>query len=63
MQPSELADHIESLDWSRTSLQHQLVMSAAVLALRGDPVPDLANPVGEMRSLLEDLLRCDVSIR
>ena len=56
MTPHDLADRIESLDWSRTSLQHQLVMSAAVLALRGGDVPDLENPVGEMQSLLVDLV-------
>jgi hypothetical protein len=63
MTATELADRIESLDWSHTSLQHQLVMSAAVLALRGSPEAPLENPVGEMRLLLEDLLRCDADSR
>jgi hypothetical protein len=54
--PHELADRIESLDWSRTSLQHQLVMSAAILALRGSPEAPLENPVGEMQLLLSELV-------
>ena len=57
MTPAELADRIESLDWSGTSLQHQLAMSAAVVTLRGGAVPALENPVGEMQALLTDLLR------
>lgn len=56
MTPHDLADRIESLDWSRTSLQHQLVMSAAILALRGSDLPALENPVGEMQLLLVDLV-------
>lgn len=64
----ELADRIAALDWSGTSLQHQLAMAAAVETLRGgrreesgpNPVgacqEPLTNPVGEMVSLLEDLL-------
>ena len=57
MTPAELADRIESLDWSGTSLQHQLAMSAAVVTLRDGQVPALDNPVGEMQALLTDLLR------
>ena len=56
MTDAQLADRIESLDWSHTSLQHQLVMSAAILALRGEPVPEVENPVGEMQLLLVDLV-------
>lgn len=64
----ELADRIAALDWSGMSLQHQLAMAAAVETLRGgreesgcdNPVGacqvPLSNPVGEMVSLLEDLL-------
>lgn len=72
MTSSDIAAAIERLDWSGTSLQHQLAMSAAVACLRGreepplenpsqgyDAVgPILANPVGEMQLLLTDLLQC-----
>lgn len=57
MQPSELADHIAALDWSGTSLQHQLAMAAAVETLRGGCAgSELENPVGELRNLLADLI-------
>lgn len=58
MTDDELADRIAALDWSGTSLQHQLAMAAAVETLRGGrkEVP-LTNPVGEMTRLLSELLR------
>lgn len=37
MTPTTLADRIAALDWSGCSLQHQLAVSAAVLALKGCP--------------------------
>lgn len=39
MSPAELAHRIAALDWSATSLQHQLAMSCAVEALRGADAP------------------------
>lgn len=57
MTSEDIAAAIERLDWSGTSLQHQLAMSAAVVSLRGGVVPDVENPVGEMQGLLADLLR------
>lgn len=57
MTPTALADRIEALDWSATSLQHQLAMSAAVATLRGEEPAPLENPVREMQLLLGDLLR------
>ncbi len=35
MSPAELAQRIAALDWSATSLQHQLAVSAAVETLKG----------------------------
>lgn len=37
MTPTDLAQRIVALDWSATSLQHQLVIGAAVTTLRGLP--------------------------
>jgi len=56
MTPADIAAAIERLDWSGTSLQHQLAMSAAVACLRGRDEPPLENPVGEMQLLLTDLI-------
>ena len=39
MTHEQLADRIARLDWSGTSLQHQLAVSAAVGALRGMSAP------------------------
>jgi hypothetical protein len=48
----QLADHIAALDWSGTSLQHQLAMSAAVAVLRGRLEEPPENPIGDLIDLL-----------
>lgn len=45
MQPHELADRIARLDWSGTSLQHQLAMGAAVETLQRAPSAPVSNLV------------------
>lgn len=39
MTNAELARRLSALDWSNTSLQHQLAISAAVDTLSGTPLP------------------------
>lgn len=39
MSPADLAQRIAALDWSATSLQHQLAISAAVETLSGKALP------------------------
>lgn len=39
MNNAELAARLAALDWSATSLQHQIAISAAVATLSGKPLP------------------------
>lgn len=44
MNPADLAQRIAALDWSGTSLQHQLAVTAAVETLRRAATPPAAVP-------------------
>ena len=41
MSPADLAQRIAALDWTATSLQHQLAVSAAVLTLKEIPMSNV----------------------
>lgn len=40
MTPTALAERLVALDWSATSLQHQLAIAAAVETLQGLAIPE-----------------------
>lgn len=62
MTPLDLAQRIAALDWSATSLQHQLAVSAAILTLTQGNAP---MPSPAPQSTLDDLLAvrpCNVTV-